>query len=139
MALPLGEWGVGEPRGDQTLTRDVADRAPLRESAPRADSGNPTRIVSLENCGPTVERCPRGAPCVGLLWGVESARLELASSGCRPDVLPLNYDPAGREGIDSNCTEAKPQYSESHGPAQPERAKRVVHPLSEFWRLGWSP
>jgi hypothetical protein len=31
---------------------------------------------------------------------VESARLELASPGCRPGILPLNYDPAGREGIE---------------------------------------
>ena len=60
----VGRVGHGEPRGDQTLTRGVADRAPLRESAHRADSGNRTRIVSLEDCGPTVERCPhaRRAP-----------------------------------------------------------------------------
>ena len=31
---------------------------------------------------------------------VESARVELASPGCKPGVLPLNYDPAGREGIE---------------------------------------
>ncbi len=60
----VGRVGHGEPRGDQTLTRGVADRARLRESAHRADSGNRTRIVSLEDCGPTVERCPhaRRAP-----------------------------------------------------------------------------
>ena len=43
----------------------------------------------------------RGAP-EGLASGavVESARVELASPGCKPGVLPLNYDPAGREGIE---------------------------------------
>ena len=41
---------------------------------------------------------------------VESARLELASPGCRPGILPLNYDPAGREGIEPSLRvlEARP-------------------------------
>ena len=38
----------------------VAIDAPLRGSARGADSGNRTRIVSLEGWGPTVGRCPRG-------------------------------------------------------------------------------
>src|SRR5262249_40038577 len=40
-------------------------------------------------------------PSIGRVGqAVESARIELASSGCKPDVLPLNYNPAGREGIE---------------------------------------
>ena len=46
--------------------------------------------------------------------GVESARLELASPGCKPGTLPLSYDPSEQAGKESNL-------------------------LSEFWRLSWSP
>jgi hypothetical protein len=44
---------------------------------------------------------------------VESARLELASPGCKPGTLPLSYDPA-QVGKESNL-------------------------LPEFWRLSRSP
>jgi hypothetical protein len=72
---------------------------PPRAAFPRTSpAGAPTEQVHVLRSSQTgsVFRCP-------FHWttgAVESARLELASSGCRPDVLPLNYDPAGREGIE---------------------------------------
>lgn len=61
---------------------------------------------------------PRSSQCrfrfpVPFHWAtgaVESARLELASPGCRPGILPLKYDPAGREGIEPSLRvlEARP-------------------------------
>lgn len=87
----VGRLGQGGPRGDQTVARGLADRVPLRESARRADSGSRTRIGSLEEFP---------VPFRWATEAVESARLEIASPGCRPGVLPLNYGPAGREGIE---------------------------------------
>ena len=85
-------------------SRAVLQTALLSENRLGAGNGNRTHIGSLEDCGPTVERCPRKME-------VESARLELASPGCKPGTLPLSYDPAaGREGIEPSLRvlEAQP-------------------------------
>lgn len=60
---------------------------------------------------------------------VESARVELASPGCRPGALPLSYDPAGCEGIEPPLRglEARPVAMT----LQPVgAARRGVEPLS---------
>ena len=116
-----GRWGVHRARGAESRegikpSHAVLQTALLSENRLGAGRGNRTHIGSLEDCGPTVERCPREME-------VESARLvtertestkwtesveaheakrsALASPGCKPDTLPLSYDPAaGREGIE---------------------------------------
>lgn len=179
-------WASGAWRAERESNPRARFCRPRSSSENRlgAGGGSRTRVGSLEDCGPTVERSPRtcapggsrtrsarakspfgkraslhdpretvpGAsatlsspppraafpvnvahgcarrsrsPCPALrstglarfpvpfLWtsgAVESARLELASPGCRPGILPLNYDPdskpraktgsAGREGIE---------------------------------------
>ena len=109
MALPLDEWGVESREGVAPSRAGLQPAILARGSAhDRADSGNRTRIGSLENCGPTVERCPRSPARRARGRVVEQARFELALPGCKPGVLPLNYSPmfsrlatrAGRDGIE---------------------------------------
>jgi hypothetical protein len=62
---------------------------------------------------------------------VESARIELASPGCRPGALPLSYDPAGCEGIEPSLRvlEARP-VTMTLQPIGVFAARRGVEPLS---------
>ena len=62
---------------------------------------------------------------------VESARIELASPGCRPGALPLSYDPAGCEGIEPSLRvlEARP-VTMTLQPVGVFAARRGVEPLS---------
>jgi hypothetical protein len=105
-----------------------------RVGSRRAGSGTRTRIVSLEGCGPAVGRCPRG---------VESARLELASPGCGPGILPLKYDPVDQRGAkESNLLSGfwrpgrPPWLCAPRRASAPRAARRGVEPLSRHgqWR-----
>ena len=91
-------------------SRAVLQTALLSENRLEHESGqgNRTHIGSLEDCGPTVERCPQ----ITVPQAVESARIELASPGCKPGTLPLSYDPeAGREGIEPSLRVLEARWS----------------------------
>ena len=64
---------------------------------------------------------------------VESARVALASPGCRPGTLLLSYDPAGREGIEPSLRvlEARPVTMTLRPRSSATRiGKEVIAPVS---------
>jgi hypothetical protein len=108
----MGRVGLGEPRGNQTLARGFANHDPRqRIGSERTEGIEPTSTVWKTVALPLDDvrayesrssaRPPRWAGAFREFFGtVESARVELASPGCKPGVLPLHYDPAGRVGIE---------------------------------------
>lgn len=98
----------GETHGAAIAATSPAIHAPRRRLTP--PSAPSTRLYCVQHAGlrTVAFTCPvfHGADLrfsVPFHWAagaVESARIELASPGCRPGSLPLKYDPAGREGIE---------------------------------------
>ena len=70
---------------------------PFPQTSPAGAFTKQVRAPRSSRCRLSVFRCPSFGP-LGRI--VEPARIELALPGCKPGVLPLNYDPAGREGIE---------------------------------------